>query len=188
MLTITIPKRTLFNEITNRFIDVRETTIQMEHSLVSVRKWEAKWHIPFLTKDEKTDEQMRDYYKCMTISQHVDPNVYLALTTENIATIWDYIGDPMTATWFKEKQKKNVTDVITAEIIYYYMIECHIPHEFEKWHLNQLMTLIRVCGEKNDPKNRKKKGKMSRSEWAAMAKSRSELNAKRLAEFQNGGL
>lgn len=188
MLTITIPENELFDEVTNRFIHVKETTIQMEHSLVSVRKWESKWHIPFFTKDEKTNEQLRDYYRCMTITQHVNPNVYLVLTSDNIKTIWDYINDPMTATWFKDTKKNGRVNILTAEKIYYYMIECHIPSEYEKWHLNQLMTLIRVCGEMNDPKSRKRKGKMSRSEWESMAKSRSELNAKRLAEIQNRGL
>lgn len=189
MLTITIPENELFDEATNRFVHVKASTIQMEHSLVSVRKWESKWHIPFFIKDNKTEKQLLDYYKCMTITQHVNPYVYLVLTDENIKEIWDYIGDPMTATWFHETKRNGSNSIITAEKIYYYMLECRIPFDCEKWHLNQLMTLIRVCGEMNDPKNKKKNtGKMSRSEFAAMAKTRSELNAKRLAEIQNGGM
>lgn len=188
MLTITIPENDLFDEMTNRFIHTKETTIQMEHSLVSVRKWEAKWHIPFLTKDNKTNEQLLDYYRCMTITQHVNPNVYLSLTPENVKAIWNYIDDAHTATWFRETKKGGSMKIITAEKIYYYMIECRIPPEYAKWHLNQLMTLIRVCGEMNDPKNKQKSAsKMSRSEFASMARQRSELNAKRLAEIQNGG-
>lgn len=148
---ITIPAREIFIP-PDRFKQIKETTIKIEHSLVAISKWESKWHVPFLDdKTEKTPEMMLDYIRCMTISQNVDPDVYYYLTEENIKEINAYIDDPMTATWFNDKNKGGKKEVITSEVVYYWMIAQQIPPEYDKWHFNRLMTLIRVCSEKNAP-------------------------------------
>lgn len=156
MLTITIPSRELWDEKTQEFVYTKEQTIQLEHSLVSISKWESKWHKPFLTKNEKTNEEIIDYVKCMTITQNVNPSVYKYLSIENIEQINQYIDNPMTATVFRnDKSEKANREIITSELIYYWMIALHIPPEYQKWHLNRLMTLIRVCNIKNTPKKKK---------------------------------
>ena len=154
MLTITVPAGECFDARTNTFITTKAQTLRLEHSLVSLSKWESKWKKPFLEqKDTKTEEQMRDYIRCMTITQNVDPNVYMCLTNENIRAINEYIDDPHTATWFSEdkNQKTGQKEVVTAEIIYYWMVALQIPENYQKWHLNRLLTLIRVCNIKNAP-------------------------------------
>lgn len=147
---ITIPSQEFFIP-PDKFINTKETTIKIEHSLVAIAKWEAKWHVPFLDdKTEKTNEMMIDYIKCMTISQNVDPMIYNYLPESVLKEINDYIDDPMTATWFNnENQKKGKREVVTSELVYYWMIVQNIPPEYDKWHFNRLMTLIRVCSEKN---------------------------------------
>lgn len=179
MLTITIPAVEMFNEKTQEFVTSKEQTLQLEHSLVSLSKWESKWCKAFLSKEEKTLEETIDYVKCMTITQNVNPNVYNNLTRSNIEAINNYIDAPMTATTFYEdKQKGRNKETITSELIYYWMISLNIPMECQKWHLNRLLTLIRVCNIKNTPPK-----KMSRSEImsrnAALNKARrKQLNTK----------
>lgn len=170
--TITIPEQELFIP-PDRFINTKETTIKIEHSLVSIAKWEAKWHVPFLDEHtEKTNEMMYDYIRCMTISQNVDPSIYQYIPADVIQEINDYIDDPMTATWFREnKIGGNRGEVVTNELVYYWMIAQNIPLECEKWHFNHLMTLIRVCSEKNAPQK-----KMSRRDILSQNKA---LNAAR---------
>lgn len=150
---ITVPEQELFDGDTNTFHTIKETTFKIEHSLVAIAKWESKWHVAFLDdKVEKTDEMMIDYIKCMTITQNVDPEVYYHIPTEIIKEINDYIGDPMTATTFSNVNKGPGTgEFVTNELVYYWMIASNIPLECEKWHFNRLMTLIRVCSEKNQP-------------------------------------
>lgn len=162
---ITIPSQELFIP-PDRFIYTKETKIKIEHSLVAIAKWEAKWHVPFLDdKVEKTNEMMIDYIRCMTISQNVDPDIYNYIPEEVFKEINDYIDDPMTATWFNDEGNKSRNrEVITSEIVYYWMIAQNIPPEYDKWHFNRLMTLIRVCGEKNkDPKKMSKRDVLSRN-------------------------
>lgn len=161
MLTITIPSGEIFNEATNEFINMDSKTLNLEHSLVSISKWESKWKKPFLGKDPKTKEEMIDYIRCMTITQNVDPNTYLFITNKNIEEISSYIEDSMTATWFTDKENKKVNkEVITSEIIYYWMVSFNIPVEFQKWHLNRLLTLIKVCSLKNAPQKKMSKGEI----------------------------
>ena len=154
MLTIIVPETESFDPVTERFIYTKEQKLTLEHSLLSIAKWEAKWKKVFFSRDEKdkkTREESRDYIKCMTITQNVDPNVYLALTEQNYKDILEYMQDPMTATWFKSNNKPPSREVITAEVVYYYMVALQIPFSCEKWHFNRLMTLVRVCNEKNKP-------------------------------------
>ena len=150
MLLLTIPPIEMFNEKTSEFVYSKETKISLEHSLVSLSKWESRWNKPFLSKDNKTLEETIDYIRCMTITQNVDPEVYFRLTDENINTINKYIESPMTATTFSDNGHSS-REIITSELIYYWMISLNIPMECQKWHLNRLLTLIRVCNIKNAP-------------------------------------
>jgi hypothetical protein len=179
MLRITIPAVEQWDETKQEFISTKEQTLSLEHSLVSLSKWESKWCKPFLTKQEKTFEETLDYIKCMTLTQNVDPEVYNYLTNENIKEINEYIGAPMTATYFSdEKTSKTSREQVTAELIYYWMIAFNIPFECQKWHLNRLLTLIKVCNIKNQPpKKRSKKDIMSRNA-ALNAARRKQLNTK----------
>lgn len=158
MLQITVPAAEYFDERTEEFINVKAYTLQLEHSLISISKWEAKWHKPFIGKEEKTEEETRDYIRCMTITQNVDPIVYLAIPNSEIQRIKEYINEPMTATWFNDRDKRAPSrKVITSEVVYYWMISQNIPIECEKWHFNRLMTLIRVCSEKSQPQKKMSK-------------------------------
>lgn len=179
MLQITIPQTELFNEETQEFIPIKEQTLCLEHSLVSVSKWEAKWKKAFLGMEEKTLEELTDYIRCMTITQNVNPICYLGLTIENFKEVKKYIDDAMTATTFRKQNGPRSREIITAEIIYYWMIELGIPFECQKWHLNRLLTLIQVCSIKNTPAK-----KMSRKDALAQ---QSQLNAARRAKFKSKG-
>jgi hypothetical protein len=153
--------------------------LSLEHSLVSLSKWESKWCKAFLTKDEKSFEETLDYIKFMTLTQNVDSEVYNYLTNGNISEINEYIEAPMTATYFSdEKTSKTSREQVTAELIYYWMIALNIPFECQKWHLNRLLTLIKVCNIKNQPpKKRSKKDIMSRNA-ALNAARKKQLNTK----------
>ena len=154
MLQITVPAGTLWDERIEEFVSTKEQMLQLEHSLVSLSKWESKWHKPFLSDKEKTFEETIDYIRCMTITQNVKPEVYLFLTKENVDQIYEYINDPMTATTFNDLDNTFNREVITAEIVYYWMISLNIPIEFQKWHLNKLITSIKVISLKNAPKKK----------------------------------
>lgn len=179
MLQITIPAVELWDERKQEFVITKEQTLQLEHSLVSISKWESKWCKPFLSKQEKTFEETLDYIKCMTITQNVDPEVYNYLTNKNIEEINKYIDAPMTAIYFSdEKNSKTSREQVTAELIYYWMIAFNIPFECQKWHLNRLLTLIKVCNIKNQPpKKRSRKEIMSRNA-ALNAARRKQLNTR----------
>lgn len=179
-LTITIPAQEKYDEINNLFIQSEETTIRLEHSLVSISKWESKWQEPYLHKETFTREQELDYIKCMTISQNVKDEVYENLTLKNYNDIKDYISNKMSATWFSEdKSSKPNREIVTSELIYFWMTNYGIYKECEKWHFNRLMNLIRICSIKNSPSK-----KMSRSE--ILNRNRA-LNAQRKAAMHTRG-
>lgn len=158
MLPLLIPERELFNESTNTFLYIKPQVLTLEHSLVSISKWESKWKKPFFGKEDKTLQETIDYVRCMTISQNVDPSVYMAIGDNEIIQIKNYIEDPMTATWFSDNgQTKKSNEIITSEVIYCWMIQNNIPMECQKWHINRLLTLIRVCSIKNSPPEKKTK-------------------------------
>ena len=179
MLEITIPARELYDEDSNRFIYIKETTLRLEHSLVSLAKWESKWKKPFLNESDKTQEMFIDYVKCMTITQNVDQLVYQSLTVQNLKDIQAYIDDSMTATWFsKNMQNKKSNEIVTAELIYYWMIALQIPMECQKWHLNRLLTLVQVCNIKNQPAKKMKKGDILKRNSSINAARRQAMNSK----------
>lgn len=182
MLTIFIKGGRLYNRLTKEFITAKDATITLEHSLVSISKWESKWHKPFISKNEPTQEETIDYIKCMTITQNVDPNIYYFISNDNMKEINKYISDPMTATWFNERNKKpggRSSEQITSELIYYWMVALEIPWEAQKWHLNRLLTLIRICNNKNQPAK-----KMSKRE---IMSNNAALNAARKKKLGTSG-
>ena len=177
MLQITIPASEEWDEKNQVFISHEETVLQMEHSLLSLSKWESKWCKPFLSTIEKTYEESVDYIKCMTLTKNVSPDVYNRLTRANIEQINEYISAPMTATFFSEdKSGKSNRETVTSELIYYWMVALTIPFECQKWHLNRLLTLVRICNIKNQPaKKMSKRDIMSRNS-ALNAARRKKLN------------
>lgn len=180
MYKFSIPDSEYYDEQTERFIQVKAQTICLEHSLVSISKWESKWKKPFVTEKEKTMEELRDYIRCMTLTQNVDPNVYKCLGMDVIQDILAYIEDPMTATTFSNNKKEaKKGEFITSELVYYWMTALNIPMECQKWHFNRLMTLIRIAGEKNQPPK-----KMSKNEILSRNKA---LNAQRRAKLHSKG-
>jgi hypothetical protein len=179
MFQLVIPDLESYDEGKGEFINVKGQTIQVEHSLVSLSKWESKWHKPFLGKEHKTTEETIDYVKCMTITQNVKPEIYNNITNNNIEMISEYIAATMSATTFNDTNDKPQNEIITSEIIYYMMIIYNIPLECQKWHLNRLLTLIRVCGHKNNPNK-----KMSRSE---IINRNRDLNNKRRQQLNSNG-
>lgn len=165
MLTLTLSGNELWDETTESFIQVKPTTLTLEHSLIALSKWEFKWEKPFLDPETKiTYTEQLDYFRCMTITPKVDPIVYLAMSVNDVNVIDNYIQKKATATWFSKRKnnKKPIKPVIwTSELIYYQMIQCGIPFECEKWHLNRLLTLIRICQEKSNPEKVSKKDAMA---------------------------
>ena len=178
MLTLTIPTREYWDEEREEFISSQEKTIQLEHSLVSLSKWEAKWHKPFLSKEPKTKEEFEDYVRFMTITQNVKPELYRSLTAEHYKKINAYIDDPMTATWFSKERGRTSREQVTSELIYYWMIALNIPFECQKWHLNRLLTLIKVCNVKQQPDKKMSKREILANNAALNAARRAKLHTK----------
>lgn len=180
MLTITIPAVESFDEVNGVFITSDATTLHLEHSLVSLSKWESEFKKPFLSSDEKTDEEAYGYVRAMTLDSEVPLDVYRRLSSDNLMAVNKYIEDTSTATWFKEKpNQRRSREIITGELIYYWMIALNIPLDAEHWHLNRLFTLIKVCNEKNQPEK-----KMSKQE---LAQRNAQINAQRLAKHNTTG-
>lgn len=178
MLTIQVILDERFNSETEEFAD--ETfTLEFEHSLVSLSKWESNFEKPFLSSAEKSSGEMFWYITAMCLTPNVPPEVWTKLTNKNVKDIQNYIEAKMTATWFSNAGSKKSNEVITAELIYYWMVALTIPFECQHWHLNKLLTLIQVCNVKNAPEK-----KMSRQEQADMQR---RLNAERRAQLGTKG-
>lgn len=177
MLQIVIPSIELWDEEKQEFIRTKEQTLQLEHSLVSLSKWESKWHKFFLTKRVKTFEETIDYVRCMTLTQNVNPDIYNYLTNANIEEINKYMAAPMTAVYFPEENSgKSRNEQIGAEIIYHWMIALNIPMECQKWHLNRLFALIKVCNLKNQPPKKRNQREIMRRNAAVNAARRKQWN------------
>lgn len=180
MLQIKILPKEFWDEEKEEFVSNNiEQVLQLEHSLVSISKWESRWHKPFLAKgEEKTIKQTLDYIKCMTITQNVKDEVYQNLTQKDIEKINAYISDTMTATTFNELNKGTSREIITSELIYYWMISLNVPMECQKWHINRLLTLIRVCDVKNGPSKKMSKREISNKYASINAARRQQLNTR----------
>jgi DNA-binding transcriptional regulator YiaG len=180
VLVVTVPLREGFNHETQEFVVLDGFELKLEHSLVTLSKWESHFKKPFLSDTEKSDEELLWYVRAMILNKKVPPELFLRMSKQNIQDINDYIADSMTATWFNEpKTSGKSREKITAELIYYWMIEFGIPVEFEHWHLNRLLTLIKVCSHKKAPPK-----KMSPAEVMRM---REELNEQRKREMKTTG-
>lgn len=156
MIRISTPSGEYYDEQKQEFVSVKGQTVLLEHSLRSLAKWEARWKKPFLTNKQKTRAETIDYVRCMSTTPGVDPSIFETLTDASLNRISEYINDPMTATTFSERdqRKKPSREIVTAELIYYWMVALQIPFECQDWHLNKLLTLIRVCEIKNQPKKK----------------------------------
>ena len=180
MLTIVVPGGELFDEKSKVFVSSEDFAIDIEHSLVSLSKWESIYEKPFLGKDPKTDKEVLGYIKCMTITADVPEDVYLRFSQDNLDAVNTYINAKMTATWFTDdKSTAPAREIITSEVIYYWIISMNIPLECENWHLNRLFTLIKVISMKNAPSK-----KMSRRE---IAERNRLLNEQRRAQYNTRG-
>ena len=186
MLEIHVPAKTVWNETKEEFHDIPDTHLCLEHSLVSISKWETIWHKPFISKENKTKEEMFDYIKCMTITQNVDPALFGTLDNATYQSIIDYMNDPATATTFSEinksaeQQSSLASNKVTSELIYYWMISLQIPFECQKWHLNRLLTLIKVCNINSNH------GKNTMSQREILARNQ-KLNSERRAKLNSKG-
>ena len=180
MLKIETPETELWDEYNQRFILVKKQTLFLEHSLISLSRWESNWDKPFLKRnDKKTLGETIDYVRCMTINNNVDPNVYRVLTADNINAINAYVNAKKTATIVYEDKHRSTGETVTSELIYYWMVSLGIPFECQKWHLNRLLTLIRVCNVKNSPGK-----KMGRN---ALLNRYASLNKKRREAMHSNG-
>lgn len=180
MLKITVPGIELYDEVREEFTTADGFTLELEHSLVSLAKWESIFEKPFLSKDPKTDAEVMAYIQAMLVTPDVPADVFSRFSQGTFEQINQYIDARMSATWFSDKDKgARSREIITAELIYYWMISFQIPMECQYWHLNRLFTLIRIFNIKNAPQK-----KMSRSEIAARNR---ELNAQRKAQLGTSG-
>lgn len=168
-----------WDEEKEEFVPPTFQVLNLEHSLVSLSKWESKWNKFYLSKEEKTAEEVIDYIKCMTLTKNVDPEVYEHLTKTNIDEINRYIEAPMTATILPKSAKgKSSSEMVSSESIYYWMITLGIPFECQKWHLNRLITLIGVCNAKNAPPKKMSKRQIMNQNAALNAKRRKQFNTR----------
>ncbi len=182
MLELHIPAKELYNEATEEFVYTKAVTLRLEHSLVSIAKWEAKWRKPFLQQRDGgfSRAEIEDYVRCMTLTQNVDPNIYKGLTAKELEKVSAYMNEERTATTFTEVPgSRQNRQVVTSELIYYWMTAYQIDWEAQKWHLNRLLTLIRICNIKNNPEK-----KMSQR---AIMNQNAKLNAQRRAAMKSRG-
>lgn len=181
MLSIIVPGREFYDEESELFVTVGETQLELEHSLVSLSKWESRWEKPFIGNAEKTTEQVTSYIQFMCLTPDVPPEVFDRVSNENLQEINDYLNSKMTATWFSadETATKGPQEVITSEVVYYWMITMNVPMECQHWHLERLFTLLKVIQLKSAPPKKRNR--------ADVAAQRRALNQKRQQEFGTKG-
>lgn len=179
MLQITIPPVEEWDELNEEFVYKKGQVLQLEHSLVSISKWESKWCKTYLSKQKKTKEESLDYIRCMTLTQNVDPDIYNYLTVDNLKQINNYIEAKMSATnTSSTKGTKTNNEAITSEYIYYMMVALNIPFECQKWHLQRLFALIHICNIKNQPPKKGSRKDILSGYAALNAARRKQLNTK----------
>lgn len=156
MLNLPIEETELYDDELEEFVVIKPIVLHLEHSLVSISKWESKWRKPFLDPHaQRTLQENRDYVQCMTMNQHVDPAVYFALTNQDYQAVADYINSSQTATWFSNNNSGAPSrEIVTSELLYFQMVNFGIPFECQKWHLSRLLALIRICAIKNSPESK----------------------------------
>lgn len=179
MLVINAPGGEFWNEQTNEFIHTKPITLKLEHSLISISNWEMKWHVPYFSAN-KTNDQALDYIKCMCLNKELPNDALLSLSQKNVTEINEYMLDSMTATTISEVQDaaKSKSQIVTSELIYYWMIQFGIPFTCDKWHINRLIMLIRVCSEEQRPKKEKSKKQLAAEYRALNAARRAKYNTK----------
>lgn len=183
MLNLIVPSRQLFDENTQTFLYTNETVLNLEHSLISISKWESIWKKPFFETTEMTRDESISYIKCMSLNKHAPDEVFMSVTDDEIDNVVKYMNDSMTATWFADNKDSTSgkKQIVTSELVYYWMIMFNIPVEFEKWHINRLMTLIRIFIAKNQKKDKKR---VSKKDFYSQ---RDALNKKRRAAHNSKG-
>ena len=179
MLRLKVTTEEGYDEFLSEFVESEAVVLELEHSLVSLSKWESKWEIPFLGSQEKTDEQVLDYIRMMFSGDDFPEKVFGKFAPADFEKINTYINARMSATWFGEKEDTAGREIVTAELIYYWMIALGIPFECQEWHLNRLLTLVKVCNIKNSPAK-----KLSSAE---LAKRNRDLNEQRRRETGSKG-
>lgn len=182
VLTIMVGATSVFDETDDRFREDGGFELQLEHSLVTLSKWESEYEKPFLANTDKTADEVLAYIRYMVQSPNPPEDFLEKLTQENVEAINAYINKKMTATWFNDltpRAKRN-SEVVTAELVYYWMTVFRIDWEAQHWHFNKLMTLVRICNLKNDNSPKK----MTRGEIQARNR---ELNAQRRAQMGTKG-
>ena len=178
MLTIVLPAMEAFNERTEEFVYRKPVELKLEHSLLSISKWESKWQKPFINDEDRTAEEFLDYIRCMVVNGPITDDILLRLTSEHIQEIVDYMYNPMTATTIRDNNPTGRREVITSELVYYWMAALNIPFSCEKWHFNRLITLIRVCSIKNGQGQDKMTPREAASHQAALNAARRKARQK----------
>lgn len=179
-IEITVPATELWDPLKEEFVPIKEQKLLLEHSLLSIHKWEAKWKKSYLNSEDKSSMETLDYLRCMTLTKNVNPYVYYAIPQNELLRIKRYIEDPMTATTFtdREEGRSRRRDIITAEIIYWEMDQLNIPIEWEKRHLNQLLALIKVSAIKSNPPKKMRPGEIARQNKSLNAARRAKHHTK----------
>lgn len=184
MLELTVVQAENFDEENNMFVPAKSFVLQLEHSLFSLAKWESREEKPFLGNEKKSTDEVLRYIRDMLVTPGITDQELSLLSSDNLKSINDYINAKMTATTFSELQQRMSPlrkEIVTAEIMYHWMVALSIPFETQHWHLNRLITLVKVCNEKNKPAGKKRK--MTRN----MAAERAALNQQRLAAHGTTG-